>query len=338
MQRWFKLALLTAGFLIAPLAPSAWAQSAPTPAPVTPPAGVVETPIKLGQGEWAVDAMLAMPAGKGPHPAIVLVPGSGPGSMDLKVGGSTIFRDIAWGLAERGIATIRFNKRPTQHAAAFKALGRRPTLDEEYIDDASSAAAYLRTAAGVDPKRVYVFGNSMGATLAATIANRNNLPGAFIMAGSPRRIGDVLIEQASYGLSIAKDEKERARAEEVIANGKRINAITPDSDPKEVIHGSPVEVWRTLAAIQPIEQVRKLSARGGRVFVAHGDRDYLITELDWQAWQPVANLPGVTMRRFPKLNHIMQEGEGKMTFEEYRWTRPVSIKFIQAMADWIKAG
>lgn len=349
MQRWFKLALLAAGFLFAPLAPSASAQSAPvtpapatatataTAAPITLAAGVVETPIKLGQGEWAVDAMLTMPAGAGPHPAIVLVPGSGPGSMDLNVGGSTIFRDIAWGLAARGVASIRFNKRPTQHAAAFKALGRKPTLDEEYIDDASSAAAYLRAAAGIDHSRIYVFGNSMGATLAATIANHNKLPGAFLMAGSARSVGDILIEQASYGLSIAKDNKERARAEEVIANGKRINAITPESDPEEVIHGSPVKVWRTLAAIQPIEQVRTLSARGGRVFIAHGDRDYLITEADWQAWQPVANLAGVTMRRFPKLNHIMQEGEGKMTFEEYRWTRPVSSDFIEAMADWIKA-
>ncbi|MDG2532096.1 alpha/beta fold hydrolase [Sphingomonas sp. HITSZ_GF] len=333
MQRWLKLAILSAGLILAPLIAPAMAQ----PAAITLAPGVVETPIKLGQGEWAVDAMLTMPAGSGPHPAFVLVPGSGPGSMDLNVGGSTIFRDIAWGLAARGVASIRFNKRPTQHAAAFKALGRKPTLDEEYIEDASSAAAYLRTAAGVDPKRIYVFGNSMGATLAATIANRNDLPGAFIMAGSPRRIGDVLIEQATYGLSIAKDDKERARAEQVIENGKRINAITPESDPKEVIHGSPVEVWRTLAAIQPVEQVRTLSARGGRVFIAHGDRDYLITESDWLAWQPVANLPGVTMRRFPKLNHIMQEGEGKMTFEEYRWTRPVSSEFIEAMAAWIKA-
>lgn len=244
MQNWFRLALLTGGLLFAPLTPPAWGQSQP----IALAPGVVDTPLKLGQGEWAVDGMLTMPAGPGPHSAVVLVPGSGPGSMDLNVGGSTIFRDLAWGLAARGVAVIRFNKRPTQHAAAFKALDRKPSLEEEYIDDASSAIAYLRTVAGVDPKRVFVFGNSMGATLAATIANRNNSPGAIIMAGSPRRVGDVLIEQATYGLSIAKDEKERMRAEEVIANGKRINAITAESDPEEIIHGSPVKVWRELAA------------------------------------------------------------------------------------------
>ena len=333
MQPWFRLAILAAGLIFGPLTHPASAQSQS----ITLAAGIVETPLKLGQGEWAVDAMLTMPAGNGPHPAVVLVPGSGPGSMDLNVGGSTIFRDLAWGLAARGVAVVRFNKRPTQHAAAFKALRRKPSLDEEYIEDASSAAAYLRTVAGVDPKRIFVFGNSMGATLAATIANRNGLPGAIIMAGSPRSIGDILIEQATYGLSIAKDAKERTRAEEVIADGKRINAITPESDPEEIIHGSPVKVWRELAAIQPVEQVRALSARGGRALILHGDRDYLISLADWQAWQPVATLPGVTMRRFPKLNHIMQEGEGKMTFEEYRWTRPVSGEFIGAVADWIKA-
>jgi hypothetical protein len=44
------------------------------------------------------------------------------------------------------------------------------------------------------------------------------------------------------------------------------------------------------------------------------------------------------MRRFPKINHIMQEGSGKMTFEEYKWTRPVSDGFMDAVADWIEDG
>lgn len=333
MRYWVKLAVAVTAMLWAcAFATASYAQT------IAKPANAVETPVRLGEGEWAVDAVLTMPAGRGPHPAVVLVHGSGPGTMDLNVGGSTIFRDLAWGLAARGVAVLRYNKRPTQHPAAFKALGRKPTLDEEYIEDASSAIHYLRTKAGIDPNQVYVFGNSMGATLAATIANRNHATGAIIMAGSPRPIGDVLIEQATYGLSIAKDEKERARAEEVIANGRRINAITPESDPEEIIHGSPVKVWRALAAIRPVEQVRALSARGGRALIMHGDRDYLITEADWEAWQPAARLPGVTMRRFAKLNHIMQEGEGKMTFEEYRWTRPVSNELMDTVAAWIKTG
>ncbi|MFL9839777.1 alpha/beta fold hydrolase [Sphingomonas sp. ST-64] len=317
------------------MVPASQAQSEPTA--MVRPARIVETAVKLGQGQWAVDGVLTVPPGRARRPAIVLVHGSGPGTMDMNVGGSTIFRDLAWGFAARGIAVIRYNKRPTQHAAAFKALGRKPTLEEEYLEEAASAVAVLRRTPGVDPKRIYILGNSMGATLAALIANRTHVAGMVAMAGSPRPIGDILIEQATYGLSIAKDEKERKRAEEVIANGKRLNAITPESDPDEIIHGSPVKVWRELMAVKPVEQVRALSARHGRALILHGDRDYLITEADWQAWQPVAVLPGVRMHRFPKLNHIMQEGEGKMTFEEYRWTRPASIEFIDYVAAWVGA-
>lgn len=327
MPHWLKLTIAAAALGLTAMA---------DPQPIAKPADAVETPLKLGQGEWAVDAMLTTPAGRGPHPAIVLIHGSGPGTLDMNVGGSTIFRDIAWGLAARGIAVLRYTKRPTQHAARFKALGRKPSLDEEYIEDASSAVAALRRTAGIDAKRIYVLGNSMGAGLAPTIANRNQLPGAIAFAGSPRSVGDILIEQATYGLSVATDDKARARAKEVIASGERINAIAPQSDPEEIIHGSPVKVWRELMEVRPVDQVRTLSARGGRFLLMHGDRDYLINEADWQAWQPVATLPGVTTRRFPKLNHIMQEGEGKMTFEEYRWTRPVSTELLDVVAAWVK--
>ncbi len=331
MKDWFALTIAATAVLLPGIA-----SAQDSPPAIARPADAIETPLTLGTGEWAVDAMLTKPAGRGPHPAVVLVHGSGPGTMDMNVGGSTIFRDIAWGLAARGIAVLRYTKRPTQHADKFKALNRKPSLDEEYIEDASSAVAALRRTSGIDARRIYVLGNSMGAALAATIANRNQLPGAIAFAGSPRSVGDILIEQATYGLSVATDDKARTRAREVIANGERINAITPASDPEEVIHGSPVKVWRELMAVKPVDQVRALSKRGGRALIMHGDRDYLINESDWQAWQPVASLPGVTMRRFPKLNHIMQEGEGKMTFDEYRWTRPVSGELLDVVAAWVK--
>ena len=47
------------------------------------PPRVTEREVRIGTGEWAVDATLTVPPGKGPFPAVLLVQGSGMGDRDL---------------------------------------------------------------------------------------------------------------------------------------------------------------------------------------------------------------------------------------------------------------
>src|SRR4051812_37376787 len=144
-----------------------------------------EESVTVGGGEWALPATLSMPLGP-VAAALVLVHGSGPNDRDETVGPNKPFRDLAWGLADRGIAVLRYEKRTRQYAAKMVGNGNL-TVREETIDDALLAAALLRRYERINPKRVFVLGHSLGGTLAPRIAAEDrSLAGLIIMAGATR--------------------------------------------------------------------------------------------------------------------------------------------------------
>ena len=85
-----------------------------------------ERDVTVGEDQWKLPATLTIPNGNGPFPAVVLVHGSGPNDRDETKGGTKVFRDLAEGLASRGIATLRYEKR-TQIYRSVKPA----TVDEE---------------------------------------------------------------------------------------------------------------------------------------------------------------------------------------------------------------
>ena len=106
-----------------------------------------EKDVMVGSGAWALHATLTVPNGTGPFPALILVHGSGPYDRDYTLGPNKIFRDIAWGVASRGVAVLRYNKRTFEHPIPFSKL-ESPTVKEESVDDALLAAVLLRGHAG----------------------------------------------------------------------------------------------------------------------------------------------------------------------------------------------
>src|SRR5437868_1779970 len=95
-----------------------------------------EREVTVGEGEWKLPGTLTVPNGSGPFPAIVLVHGSGPNDRDETVGAIKVFKDLAEGLASRGIAVLRYEKRTKQYAGRMAGLPKM-TVAEETVDDAA---------------------------------------------------------------------------------------------------------------------------------------------------------------------------------------------------------
>ncbi|MBR4421493.1 MAG: alpha/beta fold hydrolase [Erysipelotrichaceae bacterium] len=165
--------------------------------------------IIVGEGtEYPLNGMLTLPEDlTKPVPAVVMVHGSGPSNMDEKVMKLTPFKDLAEGLAEDGIASLRYDKRTFAYARKM-AKQKDLTVKEETIEDAIRAIELLKKDARIDPDRIFILGHSMGAMLAPRIdAEGGDVRGLVMMAGTPLRLEEVVLrqlQQASSGRSLLK--------------------------------------------------------------------------------------------------------------------------------------
>lgn len=149
---------------------------------------------------------LYLPATPPPHPAVVMLQGSGPADRDS--GG--YFPPIRDAFLSRGIAVFSFDK---PGIGGSSGDWRHYAL-EDRTDQALAAIALLRAHAAIDPARVGVWGQSQGGWLVQMIAAC--LPDlAFAIANSGAAIG--VEEQDRYGCAhtmraAGKSEEQIARA------------------------------------------------------------------------------------------------------------------------------
>lgn len=313
-----------------------------TPQPSAVPTGnFTEQPVTIGSGEWALPGTLTLPQGSGPFPAVVLVHGSGPNDRDETIGPNKPFRDIAWGLADLGIAVLRYDKRTLVHGAKIAAsaeLMKTFTLQQETVEDALAALQLLRQNASIDSTRLYVLGHSLGGTAAPRIAQQDeSLAGAILMAGTPRPLEDLMVEQFTYifNLDGSQSAEESAQLQAVQTQVARIKA--PDLDaatPPEELMGANAAYWLDLRAYQPAEVAKALNIR---LLVLQGQRDYqVLAAKDYNAWRvALAGKTNVTFKLYPDLNHLFISGQGPSTPQEYEKAGSVSAEVIRDIASWI---
>lgn len=318
------------GFRLVPAA-----ASAAEPATMESTTHFAESEFAVGQGERALPGTLSLPNGDGPFPVVILVHGSGPHDRDETIGPNKPFRDLAHGLAEHGVAVLRYEKRSKARPEDF-ASGDF-TVDEEVTDDVVAAVAQLRVDARIDPARVFVAGHSLGALMAPRIAQHApDAAGLILLAAPARPLQDIVVEQFHFlaGRDGVVSDEERAGIDEMTRRAAAVATLDETVPAADTMLGLPARYWMDLRDYDPVETARTLPHP---MLVMQGGRDYQVTrDGDFVRWEAAfSDAPNVRLALYPALNHLFIAGEGTPSPEEYAVEGSVDAAVIQDIASFV---
>lgn len=314
----------------------------PPPDPANEPtAPVAEEEVRFGPEGRELPGTLSVPDGDGPFPGIVLVHGSGPNDRDETVGRNKPFRDIAWGLADRGVAVLRYDKRTHARPQDYSGIADRYTVQDEVIDDAWAALDLLRADPRVDAGKMFVLGHSLGGMLAPSIAAREPHPaGMVILAGATQPLPELMLGQTKYiamldgGISPEEHTKIEALEASVVALRA---ALDGDAVPPSTTGlGAPYAYFADLDARDPAAEARALAIP---TLVLQGKRDYQVTRVDFGGWKGA--LDGASfacLHMYEGLDHLFRPGSGIPGPHDYDRTTPVDDAVIGDIAKWVTGG
>lgn len=294
--------------------------------------------LRPGQADQT-EGMLTLPAGEGPFPAVIMMQGSGPSDLDAGAYGLALFRDIARGLAQRGVASIRYDKYTYAHADL---CGEDFTEDLEYTYDARSALEILQADARIS--EVFLLGHSQGAMLLPRVARdlgADSLAGGVMLSGTTLHLWQVQMSQLEDMLPTLSP-KDRLLARSML-NGaadqlEELSKMSDEEQMQETFFGISAYYQLDDISVEPADTALE---NGIPLFIAQGGKDWQVPpELGIDLWrEALADFSDATYALYPDMNHMLfdMEGEATGTSADYEDGKPVSETMIGDIAQWILA-
>ncbi len=231
-----------------------------------------------GAGKVRLGATLTLPPGKGPAPAVLIIPGPGLTNRDGRTVGAPIdnlYKDLSKSLVAAGMATLRYDHRGA--GASTLDPGVQPTW-EDMVTDAQEALKYLGERGEIDGSRLAVVGHDMGGVIALKLAASDTRVKSVGLVATPGRpLVDVLADDFRTLNGQESADVFRGVVADLLANG-----TFPSRDRMRPEHQTLLQIgqdalYKSMFAVDPLADAKAVKVP---VIIALGERSTSVTQDD----------------------------------------------------------
>lgn len=262
----------------------------------------IETPVEATGPTGTLRGTMAGPSPEPNGPVVLIVPGSGPtdrdGNNPLGIRAST-YRMLAEELAERGIVSVRIDKRGMFGSADAAADPNDITI-AGYAADVRAWTVAIRRRTGA--RCVWLAGHSEGG-LVVSVAGRSdaNACGLVLMAAPGRPMGEILRRQLAANLANAPILDEASNLISDLEAGRTVDMSGRHAALQGLFHPNVQPFLIDLFSYRPAAVLR---AYRRPVLILQGTSDLQIWLDDGRTL--AAALPGAELVELDGVNHVLK--------------------------------
>lgn len=308
---------------------------------------------------------LTLPRGGGKHPVVLLITGSGAQDRNETVAGHHPFLVLSDHLTRNGIAVLRVDDR----GVGGTDLGSLSATSENFAEDVLAGVNYLKQRKDIDPKMIGLVGHSEGGMIAPMVAARSkDVAFIVLLAGLGQRGEDVIyaqteliqktqgtpVETTKHTIALArkinaivKTESDEKRIDQKISEEIAAYETTLGENQKDLFKPAAASVksyipiyktpwYRFFITFDPAPVLKNVKVP---VLALNGDHDLQVPakenlDLIGAGLKAGGNVD-VTIKTFPKLNHLFQTSQTGLLSEYGQIEETMSPEVLKTVSDWI---
>ncbi|HWQ55215.1 MAG TPA: alpha/beta fold hydrolase [Bryobacteraceae bacterium] len=294
-------------------------------------------------------ATLTLPRTKGPHPAVLLLTGSGAQDRNESAMGHRPFLVLADFLTRRGIAVLRADDRGVGGSTGNLSAASL----EDLASDALAGVAWLKARPEIDPARVGLIGHSEGGVVAALAAGRSRDVSFVVLMAGTGLPGDQVVLSQVERLSKAGGVPPEMVAQSLAIQRKLFDILKHEPDNAIALEKMGAALPEAARKMKQVE-LKMMTSVSYRSFIGTDPAAALVKvkspvlalagELDTQV-PPDENLPAIAAAlkrnrrantlRLPGLNHLFQKAKTGSISEYRHIEETINPAALDAVGEWI---